>query len=284
MDAVVWQALLWAAVIAATLAGISVLLMYSCWRASRGSVALAEPNGYGWRGHGIKTPSTLRSERAWLAGNHAAARTAPLYVLFNATVAAALFAAAWHGWRLVVAFIGGAGFFAWIGLVIWTSVLASRAARAVPDDRSDLRRAVRESLEPRAVDAPFSGRGMTMLGWVCAVGACGVTVLLLSTIVDGYVLAIHHQLQPNPTFGFRDEDSFSCLPRWYASQTAGFTWVLFGYGSVQVVSLLLCAGAAIQRRSPWDICLLVLGTVFVAVIFLVAAGIHANSVARAISC
>jgi threonine/homoserine/homoserine lactone efflux protein len=284
MNSAVQQALVWAALIATTLAGISVLLVYSCWRASRGSLALAQPNGIGWRGNGIKTPSTLRSEQAWLTGNRAAARTAPLYVLFNAAVAAALFAAAWHGWRLVVVFIGGGGFFIWMGLVIWTSVVASRAARAVPDDRSTHRSAVREGLGLSEVNAPFSGRGMTILGWVCAVAACGLTVFLLGTNIYGYVLATHHRLQPNSTFGFRDDISFSCLPRWYAAQKAGFTWMLFGYGSTQVVSLLVCTGAAIKRRSPWEICLLVLGTVFVAIIFLVAAGIHADSVARRITC
>lgn len=284
MNSVVQQALIWAALIATTLAGMSALLMYSCWRASCGSLALAEPNPMGWRGNGIKTPSTLRSEQAWLAGNHAATRTAPLYVLFNAAVAAALCAAAWHGWRLVVAFIGGGGFFAWIGLVIWTAVVAGRAARAVPDDRSSHRPAVRTTLELSEANAPFSGRATMILGWVCGVAACGLTVFLLGTIVDGYVLAIHHQLQPNSTFGFRDQVAFSCLPRWYAAQKAGFTWMLFGYGSVQVASLLMCASVAIKRRAPWDICLLTLGTVFVAIIFLVAAAIHADSAARAVTC
>jgi hypothetical protein len=37
-----------------------------------------------------------------------------------------------------------------------------------------------------------------------------------------------------------------------------------------VVSLLICAGAAIKRRSPWDICALVMGTVVLAVFFVVA--------------
>lgn len=177
-----------------------------------------------------------------------------------------------------------AGFFAWIGLVSWTAVVASRAARAVPDDRSSQRPAIRASLEISDVNAPFSGRGMTILGWVCAVAACGLTVFLLGTIVDGYLLAIHRQLQPNSTFGFRGQVAFSCLPRWYAAQKAGFTWLLFGYGSVQVGSLLVCASAAIKRRSPWDICVLLLGTAFVAIVFLVAAGIHAESAARAITC
>jgi hypothetical protein len=36
-------------------------------------------------------------------------------------------------------------------------------------------------------------------------------------MIDGYVLAIHQRLQPNPTFGFRDATAFACLPRWYAA-------------------------------------------------------------------
>jgi ABC-type uncharacterized transport system permease subunit len=113
---------------------------------------------------------------------------------------------------------------------------------------------------------------------------CGVTVFRLGTIIDGYVLAIHQQLQPNETFGFRDTTAFSCLPRWYAAQKAGFSWLLFGYGPVLIASLLICAGAAIKRRSPWDICALVIGTICLAIVFVVAAGIHADSVARAITC
>jgi hypothetical protein len=112
---------------------------------------------------------------------------------------------------------------------------------------------------------------MTIIGWIFAVAACAVTVFLLGAIIDGYDLAIHLQLQPNPTAGFRDAAAFSCLPRWYAAQKAGFSWLLFGYGPVLVMSLLICAGAAIKRRSLWDICALVMGTVVLAVFFVVAA-------------
>ncbi|BDE13994.1 hypothetical protein MKCMC460_28540 [Mycobacterium sp. 20KCMC460] len=283
MSAVVEQALIWAVLISITLSGGSALVMFSCRRAAKGSLPLTEPNGYGWRGNGIKTPSTLRSEQTWRAGNGAAARLAPMYVLFNLAVVAALVAAAARGWRLIVAMIGGTAFVAWICLLIVTAVVASRAARAASDDPAGQRPAVAE-LRPTGHAAPVSGRTGTILGWICAFAACGLLLYLFGTIVDGYLLAIHHRLQPNSTFGFRDPVASSCLPRWYAAQRAGFTWMLFGYGTVLVTSLSLCAAVAIKRRSPWDICLLVLGTVLVLVVVLVPAGIHADTVARAVPC
>jgi hypothetical protein len=91
-------------------------------------------------------------------------------------------------------------------------------------------------------------------------------------------------LPPNATHGFRDEVANSCLPRWYAAQRAGFSWLLFGYGPVVVGCLLVCAAAAIKRRSPWGICAVVIVTLCLTVVFVVAAGIHADSVARAITC
>jgi hypothetical protein len=276
MDSVRVQALLIAGFVGVTLAAISVAMIVNWSRATRGGLAR---NPY----FGVRTPSTLRSEQSWVAGNRAAVRTAPLYLLFNAAICAALLVAALHGWRLVVAFIGGGGFFTLIGLMICTAVIASRAARAVGDD-TDGRGAVSQSFEMPALDTRFSARTITIISWTCAVAACAVTVFLLGTIIDGYMLAIHRQLQPNPTFGFRSETAFSCLPRWYAAQKAGFSWVLFSYGPVVVASLLMCLGAAIQRRSPWDICALVLGSAFLAIFFVVVAGIHADSVARAVPC
>jgi uncharacterized protein involved in response to NO len=102
---------------------LSVLMVANWRRAARGKLAR---NVY----VGVRTPSTLRSPEAWVAGNRAAVRTAPLYVLFNAVMCAGLLAAALHGWRLVVAIIAGGGFFALIALMICTAVIASRAARA----------------------------------------------------------------------------------------------------------------------------------------------------------
>lgn len=276
MDPVRGQALMMAGFIEITMAAVSVLMVANWRRAAEGTLARNANVG-------VRTPSTLRSPEAWVAGNRAAVRTAPLYVFFNAAMCAGLLAAAVHGWRLVVAFIGGGGLFALIALMICTAVIASRAARGA-DDHTDSRSAASQPIEMPDVTGAFSGRAMTIIGWIVAVAACAVTVFLLGTIIDGYVLAIHRQLQPNDTFGFRDATAFSCLPRWYAAQKAGFSWLLFGYGPVVVASLLMCAGAAIKRRSPWEVCAVAIGTVFLAIFFVVAAGIHADSVARAVTC
>jgi hypothetical protein len=213
------QALVIAGVIELVLAAMSVLVVAGCLRAAR--VGLERSVHVG-----LRTPSTMRNEQSWIVGNRAAARTAPLYLIFNTAARAALIAAARHGWRLAVAFIG----------------------------------------------------------WICAVSACGITVFMLGSVIDGYVLASHQQLPPNPTFGFRGASASSCLPRWYATQKAGFSSMLFGYGPVLVASLLICVAAAIKRYSPWEICGLVLGTILLSIVFLVAAGIHADGVARVISC
>jgi hypothetical protein len=55
-------------------------------------------------------------------------------------------------------------------------------------------------------------RATTILGWIAAVATCVVAAFLLTSITHGYVLAIHHQLPPNNTFGFRDATTRSCLP------------------------------------------------------------------------
>ena len=275
MDPVRGQALMIAGFIETTLGAMSVLMVANWRRAARGKLVR---NVY----VGVRTPSTLRSPEAWVAGNRAAVRTAPLYVLFNAVMCAGLLAAALHGWRLVVAFIGG-GFCALIALMICTAVIASRAARAA-DGHAESPSTASQPIELEDVTSPFSDRAMTIIGWIFAVAACAVTVFLLGAIIDGYDLAIHRQLQPNPTTGFRDATAFSCLPRWYAAQKAGFSWLLFGYGPVLVVSLLICAGAAIKRRSPWDICAVVMATLVLAIFFVVAAAVHADSVAGAVTC
>ena len=280
MDPVRVQALFMAGCFGITLAAISVMMNVNWWRAARGRLAR---NPY----LGVRTPSTLRSEQSWVAGNRAAVRLAPLYLLFNAATWAALVAVALRGWRLVVIFAGSGGLVALIALSICTAVIASRAARAADDhtdDRSGLRSAASQSVEMPGITGPFSERATTIVGWIVAVAACAATAFLLVTMIDGYVLAIHHRLQPNDTFGFRDATTRSCLPAWYAAQKAGFSWVLFGYGPVLVLSILFGVAAAIKRRSPWEVSAVVMATLFLLIFAVIIAGIHADSVARAITC
>ncbi|MDT5310630.1 MAG: hypothetical protein QOE48_6351 [Mycobacterium sp.] len=276
MEPVRLQAMLMAGFFGIALAAICVMMIVNWSRAARGSLAR---NPY----FGVRTPSTLRSEQSWVAGNRAAVRTAPLYLIYNAAMCAGLAAAALHGWRLVVAFIGSGGLFALIGLMICTAVIASRAARAA-DNHSGLGSAARQSIEMPDITEQFSGRASMIGGWVVAVTACAATVFLLILISHGYVLAIHHQLPPNDTFGFRDATTRSCLPAWYAAQKAGFSWLLFGCGPFLALNILICVSAAIKRRSPWDAGALSMATLFLLIFVIVIAGVHADGVARAINC
>jgi hypothetical protein len=114
--------------------------------------------------------------------------------------------------------------------------------------------------------------------------ACGLTLFLLGTIIDGYILAQHEQLVPADRVGLRDAVTMSCWPRWYASQKAGFAWLLFGYGPVLLASMAIFVGAAVQRRPPQDFVVLIPGVVLVALPFVIAASVHAEDVARSITC
>jgi hypothetical protein len=274
------QAIFMAGAIELILALGSALMVVNWRRAARGTL---DRNAY----VGIRLPRPLRSREAWVAANRVAYRSAPLYALFNVGMCAGLFAAARHGWRLAVTLIGGGGFFALFVLMSCTAFFANRAANAV-DAHTDTRKRPSTTAD-RAVETSDSnkrltGRQMTILRWVSAIAACGVTIFLLGTIIDGYVLALHHQLQPSDNFGIRDDTALSCWPRWYAAQKAFFSWMLFGYGPVLVGASAIYLGAAVQRRPPQDIWVLVPGTVFVVLPFIIAAAVHADSVARAIAC
>jgi hypothetical protein len=81
---------------------------------------------------GIRSPSTMRSDAAWVAGHQAAQRLTPLYLLITVAACAGL------GWAAVTgptpaAVINTAlgGFVALIAAVIFAAVLAGKAAKAV---------------------------------------------------------------------------------------------------------------------------------------------------------
>jgi hypothetical protein len=274
------QAIFMAGAIELILALVSALMVVNWRRAARGTL---DRNAY----VGIRLPRPLRSREAWVAANRVAYRSAPLYALFNVGMCAGLFAAARHGWRLAVALIGGGGLSTLFVLMSCTAFFANRAANAVDahtDPRNRSSTTADRAVERSDANRRLTDRQMTVLRWVSAIAACGVTIFLLGTIIDGYVLALHHQLQPNDNFGIRDDTALSCWPRWYAAQKAFFSWMLYGYGPVLVGASAIYLGAAVQRRPPQDIWVLVPGTVFVALPFIIAAGIHADSVARAIAC
>jgi hypothetical protein len=82
---------------------------------------------------GIRTPSTTKSDQAWLAGHRAALRTVPLFVFAAVALTAALFAAALWASIKVVILLGFVSFGVVLALLIWAAIVASKAAKATDD-------------------------------------------------------------------------------------------------------------------------------------------------------
>lgn len=111
---------------------ICALLLTLCSRAANGRLPRNQ-----WAG--IRTPATMRSDQAWMAGHRAALRLAPVYLVITAiALAALLWAGIYASTNGVVMVIGLGGFAVLVVLLICTAIIANKAAKSVgdqPDDR-----------------------------------------------------------------------------------------------------------------------------------------------------
>ncbi|GAA2433119.1 SdpI family protein [Mycolicibacterium llatzerense] len=108
---------------------VTVVLVVASCRAATGRLARNQLTG-------IRTPSTMRSDQAWVAGHRAAWRLAPLHGA-NAVIACGLLLAvivrSWPPGPVILLGIGC--LVAFIGIALYTAVIAGRAARrATPHD------------------------------------------------------------------------------------------------------------------------------------------------------
>ncbi|MGV0594194.1 SdpI family protein [Mycolicibacterium porcinum] len=112
--------------------GLTILMASVTSRAASGRLARNQ-----WVG--IRTPSTMRSDNAWVAGHRAAHRLVPLYVLNAVVACAALLVGVLCEFSVGgIMFIGIGLFAAFTGISVYVAIAAGRAARS-SDDNDDER-------------------------------------------------------------------------------------------------------------------------------------------------
>lgn len=117
-----------AAISIITFVGLAALMAVITHRGSNGALARNQ-----WVG--IRTPSTMRSDRAWIAGHGAAHRLTPLYAMWAAAAGAVLLFAMLHTWSIdAVMLTSIAASAVFVIVAVCTAVVAGRAAKAADDD------------------------------------------------------------------------------------------------------------------------------------------------------
>ncbi|ODR26214.1 SdpI family protein [Mycolicibacterium porcinum] len=110
--------------------GLTILMASVTSRAASGRLARNQ-----WVG--IRTPSTMRGDHAWVAGHRAAHRLVPLYVLNAVVACAALLVGVLCELSINgIMFIGIGLFATFTGISVYVAIAAGRAARS-SDDNDD---------------------------------------------------------------------------------------------------------------------------------------------------
>jgi uncharacterized membrane protein len=109
--------------IAVTFIFLTALLIVIDWAAAKGRLG---------RNHfvGIRTPSTMSSDRAWIAGHRAALRLTPLHLVTGVSLLIGVFSA-----RTVAGLnlVGVGGAIVFVAVAVFTGIVAARAAKAAED-------------------------------------------------------------------------------------------------------------------------------------------------------
>ena len=118
------ERLVLASFIAVTFVFLTALIIVIDWAAAKGRLRRNQFVG-------IRTPSTMRSDQAWIAGHRAALRLTPLHLVTGASLLIGVFSAQTvAGLNLV----GVCGAVVFVVVALFTAVVAGRAAKAVLRD------------------------------------------------------------------------------------------------------------------------------------------------------
>jgi hypothetical protein len=117
------ESLVLASFVAVTFAFLTALIIVIDWAAAKGRLRRNQFVG-------IRTPSTMRSDHAWITGHRAALRLTPLHLVTGASLLIGVFSAqSVAGLNLV----GVCGAVVFVAVALFTAVVAGRAAKAVED-------------------------------------------------------------------------------------------------------------------------------------------------------
>jgi hypothetical protein len=121
------ERLVLAGFVAVTFVFLTALIIVIDWAAAKGRLRRNQFVG-------IRTPSTMRSDHAWIAGHRAALRLTPLHLVTGASLLIGVFSAQTvAGLNLV----GVCGAIVVVVVALFTAVVAGRAAKATSEDRPE---------------------------------------------------------------------------------------------------------------------------------------------------
>jgi len=106
---------------------ISAVLVVVSWQGASGRLKRNKTSGF-------RTPTTMRSDQAWIAAHRAALRLTPLFVIMTVAIWGVLLETVWHGSSVTGIIVVGLGSAAVIvAVVLFAAYVAGRAAKSVDD-------------------------------------------------------------------------------------------------------------------------------------------------------
>jgi SdpI/YfhL protein family len=246
---------------------LTALLITVNWRAATGRLRRNPRTG-------IRTPSTMRSDAAWVAGHRAALRQTPLCLLVLAGMLTALLVAVLRASTGVVNVVAVGGLFVFVPVALYMAFVAGRAAQSADASSGDP--------EPMHTDQLPNSGGRTVIHiWVALNG-----LLLAAVCVALWYCAARsagNGIPPKTSLGFRDQHTLASTQGWYAAQRVGFHIAAICQTVVTATVFAVVAVAYLRRLNPmWSAIIATVGGLSVVACLLIA-GHYADQAAISVN-